>query len=94
MAFTYAQNYCAVQRNAQDATAVMAAPILPNSEETDGLAHYGRSKNTAPDRLRVLFTPLTGLCLRESTGNTTECRDLEVTNSTAENAEAGLFQTS
>ena len=94
MALTYARNYCAVLRNAQDATATIAAPILPQSEETDALAHYGRSDSTAPERLRALFALLTGLGMRESTGNTTEGRDLEVTNPTAENAEAGLFQTS
>ena len=94
MALTYARNYCAVLRNAQDATATMAAPILPQSEQTDALAYYGRSDSTAPERLRALFTLLTGLGMRESTGNTTEGRDLEVTIPTAENAEAGLFQTS
>ena len=46
------------------------------------------------DTLRHLFVLLTGLGMRESSGRYCEGRDMAALNTTAETAEAGLFQTS
>ncbi len=46
------------------------------------------------DRLRALWTVLTGLGMRESSGNYSEGRDITAPNVEADTAEAGLFQQS
>lgn len=46
------------------------------------------------DRLRALWTVLTGLGMRESSGNYSEGRDMSASNTSADEAEAGLFQQS
>ena len=46
------------------------------------------------ERLRVLWTIMTGLGMRESSGRYCEGRDRSASNTTAETAEAGLFQMS
>jgi hypothetical protein len=46
------------------------------------------------DSLRHLFVLLIGLGMRESSGKHCEGRDVSANNTTAETAEAGLFQTS
>ena len=46
------------------------------------------------DTLRHLFVLLTGLDMRESSGRCCEGRDLSASNTTADTAEAGLFQQS
>ncbi len=54
--------------------------------ETDGASDA--------DRLRALFVILTGLGMRESSGRYCEGRDRSASNTTADTAEAGLFQQS
>ena len=49
---------------------------------------------SGPDTLRHLFVLLTGLGMRESSGNYCEGRDMSAHNTSADTAEAGLFQTS
>jgi hypothetical protein len=46
------------------------------------------------DRLRALFVILTGLGMRESSGNYSEGRDMSASNVQSDTAEAGLFQMS
>jgi len=46
------------------------------------------------DRLRALWVILTGLGMRESSGNYSEGRDMSASNTSADTAEAGLFQQS
>jgi hypothetical protein len=68
----------------------------------DALRHYedifkqAGMDNTkdGPDTLRHLFVLMLGLGMRESSGKHCEGRDRSANNTTAETAEAGLFQTS
>jgi hypothetical protein len=76
----------------------------PNTWDTarDALAWYGEefaalgmtSDVFGVDTLRHLFVLLIGLGMRESSGRYCEGRDRSASNTTAETAEAGLFQTS
>lgn len=81
----------------------MAKPCTPDADPNkDALKHYEDHfqplglDNTAggPDTLRHLFVLLLGLGMRESSGRYCEGRDHSARNTTAETAEAGLFQTS
>lgn len=70
----------------------------PGKPETDALAYYSaqfaeKGLSQAP-HLRKTYTLLLGLGMRESTGNPCEGRDKAASNLTADEAEAGLFQTS
>lgn len=62
----------------------------------DVFDHYELGTLGAPDidRLRALWVVLTGLGMRESSGNYSEGRDMSATNVEADTAEAGLFQQS
>ncbi|QNP40513.1 hypothetical protein [Lysobacter solisilvae (ex Woo and Kim 2020)] len=69
---------------------------------TDALAWYRNhfaqagfaAPATASDRLRQLFVMLVGLGMRESSGRYCEGRDRSASNTSANTAEAGLFQMS
>lgn len=82
------------------ATAMAAASISTNS--ADALAWYqarfaalGMSNsNPGGDTLRHLFVLLIGLGMRESSGRYCEGRDTSADNTSADTAEAGLFQMS
>jgi hypothetical protein len=71
-------------------------------EAHDALAWYGEifapggmdNATAGADTLRHLFVLLIGLGMRESSGRYCEGRDRAAANTTAETAEAGLFQTS
>jgi uncharacterized protein (TIGR02594 family) len=97
-------NLYAKWKKGNSAAAVMAAP---NSGESghDALAWYdghfaalglrnGPDESKSGDTLRHLFVLLTGLGMRESSGRCCEGRDRSALNTTAETAEAGLFQQS
>jgi uncharacterized protein (TIGR02594 family) len=103
MAVAYANVY-AKWKKGDSAAAVMAAP---NSGDTsrDAFAWYdahfaalgmgnGPDEAKTGDTLRHLFVLLTGLGMRESSGRCCEGRDLSASNTTADTAEAGLFQQS
>lgn len=92
MALAYAGAYCEAKRDAESAAAAIGRPVqdLPS----DALGHYGIGGSTTVERLRATYTLLIGLGMRESSGKTTEGRDMLVQHPTAENAEAGLFQVS
>lgn len=83
-----------------DVTLVSSAETIDT--EHDALAWYhdifaglGMSNDTAgTDTLRHAYNLLTGLGMRESSGEHCCGRDTSATNTTADTAEAGLFQTS
>lgn len=100
MAMMYARVYCKLM--AGDAAAIEMAKADTGNEERDGLAWYKQQFDDAgldnsrdgADTLRHLFVLLIGLGMRESSGQYCEGRDRSASNTTAETAEAGLFQTS
>jgi hypothetical protein len=92
MALVYAKCYLESKRSTETAVFVMKQPL--QSATTDALAWYETDARTDIERLRALFTLGIGLGMRESSGNTTEGRDITAENPTADSAEAGLFQTS
>jgi hypothetical protein len=100
MALVYARIYCKLQQG--DAAAIEMAKANTGDADTDVLAWYGdkfaasgmRNDASGADTLRHLFVLLIGLGMRESSGRYCEGRDRAASNTTAETAEAGLFQTS
>jgi peptidoglycan hydrolase-like protein with peptidoglycan-binding domain len=93
----------AVQQLAEgDPTALCMAQADRNNADKDALTHY-RSKfealgmdnsETGIDTLRHLFVMILGLGMRESSGKYCEGRDMSASNTSADEAEAGMFQTS
>jgi hypothetical protein len=100
MALVYARVYCKLM--AGDAAAAEMAKANTGNTAKDALAHYAPEFSAAGmdngsagvDTLRHLFVLLIGLGMRESSGRYCEGRDRSAGNTTADTAEAGLFQTS
>jgi Putative peptidoglycan binding domain len=100
MALVYARAFCKLK--AGDAAATEMARAKTADAAHDALAWYseifaaaGMNNDTAGiNTLRHLFVLLIGLGMRESSGKHCEGRDRSASNTTAETAEAGLFQTS
>jgi hypothetical protein len=100
MALIFARVYCKLR--AGDAAAAEMAKAKTAGATKDALAWYEQKFHAAgmdnsrdgADTLRHLFVLLTGLGMRESSGRYCEGRDRSASNTTAETAEAGLFQTS
>jgi hypothetical protein len=100
MAVVYAKVYCKLK--ASNPFAKEMAKANTGNSDKDALAHYaqkfgdlGMNNSVAGvDTLRHLFVLLIGLGMRESSGKYCEGRDRSASNTTAETAEAGLFQTS
>jgi hypothetical protein len=100
MALVYARIYCKLKQG--DAAAIEMAKANTSDADTDVLAWYGdlfadagmNNGGAGADTLRHLFALLIGLGMRESSGRYCEGRDRAASNTTAETAEAGLFQTS
>jgi hypothetical protein len=100
MAVAYARVYC--KWKSGDGFALEMAKANTGNESKDCLAWYhqeflamGMDNNAdSSDTLRHLFVLMTGLGMRESSGRYCEGRDMAASNTTAETAEAGLFQTS
>jgi V8-like Glu-specific endopeptidase/cell wall-associated NlpC family hydrolase len=100
MALVYARVYSKFK--AGEAAAVEMAKAKTADLQRDALAWYddvfaaaGMSNDTdGVDTLRHLFVLLIGLGMRESSGKYCTGRDMSAQNTTAETAEAGLFQTS
>lgn len=100
MAVVYARAYCKLK--AGDAAASDMASAKTADGDHDALAWYdaifaaaGMSNDAAgADTLRHLFVLLIGLGMRESSGKYCTGRDQSASNTTADTAEAGLFQTS
>jgi hypothetical protein len=98
VAQVYAKSFCESRGSAETAATVMKQPL---QDGQDALVHYrdalvrnGVDVSRDAERLRALYTLGIGLGMRESSGNTTEGRDMNVRTPTASNAEAGLFQQS
>ena len=100
MALTYARVYCKFKDG--DPFAAEMAKANTEDADRDALAWYApefraarmRNDVAAADTLRHLFVLMLGLGMRESSGRYCEGRDRSASNTTAETAEAGLFQTS
>ena len=100
MAVVYARVFCKLK--AGDAAALEMAKANTGNSAKDALAWYDQQfldagmDNSAdgPDTLRHLFTLLIGMGMRESSGKYCAGRDTSASNTTADTAEAGLFQTS
>lgn len=100
MALVYAREYCRLK--AGNPIAMEMAKRNSGNENKDALAWYaqvfesvGMDNGTdGIDTLRHLFVLLIGLGMMESAGRHYVGRDLSANNTTAETAEAGLFQTS
>jgi hypothetical protein len=100
MALAFARVLCKLKDG--DAAAAEMAKAATTDKTRDALAWYGNEfsalgmSNTAAgkDTLRHLFALLLGLGMRESSGKHCEGRDQAADNTTANTAEAGLFQTS
>ena len=100
MALVYARVYNKLKTG--DAAALEMAKAKTADPDGDALTWYddifaaaGMSNDTAGvDTLRNLFVLLIGLGMRESSGRYCEGRDRSAQNTTAETAEAGLFQAS
>ncbi len=100
MALVYARVYCKLK--AGDAGVKEMAQAKTSNSNKDALAYYAQkfqdlgmnNDSDGVNTLRHLFVLLIGLGMRESSGRYCEGRDRSATNTTAEEAEAGLFQTS
>lgn len=100
MALTYARVHCNLLTG--DAFAADMARADSGDGGRDALAWYHdvfaaagmHNGSDGADTLRHLFVLLVGLGMRESSGRHCEGRDVSAANTTAETAEAGLFQTS
>ena len=92
MAVSYGRKVCELKTGSDTIAKAIAAPTANN--ERDALEIYGRATGTDLQRLRATFALAIGEGMRESSGNTTEGRDVTVLDPTPANAEAGLFQVS
>ena len=100
MAVSYAKVY--YDLGAGNAYAVEMAKAVTSDAATDALRHCDEilkqasmdNSKAGPDTLRHLFVLMLGLGMRESSGRYCEGRDRSAHNTSAETAEAGLFQTS
>jgi hypothetical protein len=100
MAVVFGLVYAKLKTSDPAATAMAAASISKNS--ADGLSWYqarftaAGMSNASPgsDTLRHLFVLLIGLGMRESSGRYCAGRDTSEENTSADTAEAGLFQMS
>jgi len=85
-----------------DPAAVEMSRAASNDSHRDALAHYAsrfaalgmRNDVSGIDTLRHLFVLMIGLGMRESSGRYCEGRDRSASNTSADSAEAGLFQMS
>jgi len=100
MALSYGRVLCKLKAN--DPAAKAMAKAVGSNPHIDALAFLkaqfeaiGLGQTTAGRAvLRKVFVLLTGLGMRESSGRYCEGRDRSTDNTTADDAEAGLFQTS
>lgn len=100
MALVYARVYCKMKEG--DTVVTEMAKADGGNGAVDALAHYVRqfqeagmdNESSGVATLRHLFVLMTGLGMRESSGRYCEGRDRAASNTSADTAEAGLFQTS
>jgi hypothetical protein len=91
MALAYARAY--QHFKAGDSVALATARPV-GALDRDALAWFDLEDSAPLDRLRSVYALLVGLGMRESGGNFGEGRDQSASNTTADTAEAGLFQMS
>jgi hypothetical protein len=99
VALIYAKSFCESKGSVETAAAVMKRPLQRDGQDSlvryqDDLTRNGVDVNSDVERLRALFALGIAEGMRESSGNTTEGRDVTARHPTAESAEAGLFQVS
>ena len=100
VALSYGRAYCRLR--ADDPCTVEMAKADTGNGAVDAIAWYAReftalgmnNSRDGVDTLRHVFVLLMGLGMRESSGVYCTGRDQSASNTTAETAEAGLFQTS
>lgn len=100
MALVFARAYCKLKEG--DAAALEISKANTGDRGRDALAWYAQqfrdagmdNESAGVSTLRHLFVLLVGLGMRESSGRYCEGRDRSATNTTAESAEAGIFQIS
>ena len=100
MAMVFARVYCKLKVG--NPAAIEMAKAKTGDDDKDALSWYnhqfldeGMNNDTdGADTLRHLFVLMIGLGMRESSGKHCEGRDQSASNTTADTAEAGLFQTS
>jgi hypothetical protein len=100
MAVLFARTYCKLLSG--DEFALNMAKASTGRIEVDAIARYRSLFQSAgmdneangAETLRHLFVLMLGFGMRESSGRWCEGRDRKASNTTAETAEAGLFQTS
>lgn len=100
MAVSFARVYCDL--HAGNVYAAEMARAAGDDASKDALKHYEEifkqtgmdNSKDGPQTLRHLFVLMLGLGMRESSGRYCEGRDRSANNTSAETAEAGLFQTS
>lgn len=99
VALVYAKSFCEISGSVETAATVMKQPLRRDGQDAlvryeDDLARNGVDVTNEVQRLRALYTLGIGQGMRESSGNTTEGRDLTAQHPSASSAEAGIFQTS
>jgi hypothetical protein len=100
MAMAFARVYCRLKQG--DAAALEMSKANTGNRRKDALAWYAPqfhqmgmdNESAGPSTLRHLFVLLIGLGMRESSGKYCEGRDRAASNTSANSAEAGMFQTS
>lgn len=100
MGLVYAKNVCKLNNN--DPFALEISKPSNGDKNKDALAHYASQfdeiglpiNSDRLETLRQLFILQIGLGMRESSGKFCTGRDTSASNTNAETAEAGLFQTS
>ena len=100
MAVSYAKTY--YEMGQKNPNAVEMGKAVTDDAAKDALKHYEEifqqagldNSKDGVETLRHLFVLMLGLGMRESSGKHCEGRDRSANNTTAETAEAGLFQTS
>jgi hypothetical protein len=100
MAMAFARVYCRLKQG--DAAALEMSKANSGNRRKDALAWYAQqfrqagmdNESAGPSTLRHLFVLLLGLGMRESSGKYCEGRDRTAGNTSADSAEAGMFQSS
>jgi len=98
MAVMYAKSFCDTKGSPSTALTVMTQALQGAQDSLvryqDELVANGVDVKRDIERLRALYTLGIGQGMRESSGNTTEGRDIRAKHPSASSAEAGIFQTS
>lgn len=103
MALNYARSFCRIKASSAAPTgAALLFTSKAGDAAKDALAHYASTFSSVSlvnsaaglNPLRSVYTLGIGLGMRESSGKYCEGRDMSASNTSADTAEAGMFQTS